>query len=147
MSYKENIRIHKFNVMRNMDKIVDLLIEVSRLHDDSKLKEPEYSIMKKNIESLRKLTYGSKEYKLKLKEMDKALTHHYKNNDHHPEHFENGINDMNLVQVVEMFCDWFAATLKHDDGDIMESIRINKDRFNMSDQLVNIFINTVDLLK
>lgn len=33
------------------------------------------------------------------------LDHHYQNNDHHPEHFELGINGMNLLQLLEMLAD------------------------------------------
>jgi hypothetical protein len=51
---------------------------------------------------------------------------------------------MNLVDLVEMICDWMAATIRHADGDIDESIQINKERFNIPDVLVSILQNTVD---
>jgi hypothetical protein len=54
---------------------------------------------------------------------------------------------MNLIDLVEMFCDWEASILKNKDGDIYRSIDINKTRFNMSDDLMSIFKNTADLLK
>ena len=41
-----------------------------------------------------------------------------------------------------MFFDWKAATERHDDGDIYKSLNINKDRFKISDQLINILKNT-----
>ena len=74
--------------------------------------------------------------------MKPILDHHYKNNRHHPEYHKNGIDDMNLIDLVEMFCDWLAATKRHADGDIMKSIKHNKDRFKMNEQLVKIFENT-----
>ena len=49
---------------------------------------------------------------------------------------------MHIVDVLEMLCDWKAATLRHDDGDIMRSIEINAKRFNMPPMLVAIFKNT-----
>ena len=61
---------------------------------------------------------------------------------HHPEHFPNGINDMNLIDVLEMFCDWVASSKRHNDGNILKSIDINKERFNMPDELVSIMRNT-----
>ena len=66
--------------------------------------------------------------------------------EYHPEHFSNGIQGMNLVDLIEMFCDWVSATERHDNGDIYKSININKERFNYSDDLVSIFKNTVELL-
>ena len=52
---------------------------------------------------------------------------------------------MNLVDLIEMICDWTAATLRHDTGDIVKSIEINQKRFNYSDELKEIFLNTVEL--
>ena len=112
-------------------------------HDASKLQEPEKRIFDEFTPKLRGTTFGSDEYKASLKEMGKALEHHYQNNSHHPEHYTNGVDDMNLVDVLEMLADWTAATLRHEDGDILKSIEINKARFGMSDQLVNILINTL----
>lgn len=123
------------------------LMERALLHDQSKLKSPELEIFTEYTPKLKYSTYGSDEYKNFLKEMQVALDHHYANNSHHPEHYENGIRGMDLVDVVEMFCDWKAATMRHNDGDIMKSIEINKKRFNYSDDLEQIFKNTVKMFK
>lgn len=56
---------------------------------------------------------------------------------------EAPISGMNLFDLIEMFIDWCAACQRHADGDINKSIDINKDRFSMSPQLVQIFKNTV----
>lgn len=53
------------------------------------------------------------------------------------------VSSMNLFDLLEMLIDWYAATKRHNDGNIHRSIEINRDRFNMSDQLVQIFLNTV----
>ena len=55
----------------------------------------------------------------------------------------SSVSYMNLIDVIEMFCDWKAATLRHADGDILNSIKINKKRFGMSEQLCQILINTI----
>jgi hypothetical protein len=86
----------------------------------------------------------SDEYKGFLKEMNVALDHHYKNNPHHPEHHENGIQGMTLVDLLEMICDWKAASMRHSDGNIVESIKCNKDRFGYSSELEQILLNTVN---
>lgn len=74
--------------------------------------------------------------------MRKTLDHHNAANRHHPEHHVDGVNDMTLIDLLEMLCDWKAATERHDDGDIGRSLDINRDRFEMGDQLVVILENT-----
>jgi len=113
-------------------------------HDVSKLESPEKELFDKYTPLLSSVTYGSDKYKKYLSEMGKALEHHYQNNRHHPECFENGINGMTLMDLIEMFCDWKAASLRHNDGSFSKSIEINKQRFNLSDQLFSIFINTAN---
>ena len=50
---------------------------------------------------------------------------------------------MSLIDLVEMLADWKAASLRHADGDIIKSLEINKKRFGISDQLAEMFENTV----
>ena len=63
----------------------------------------------------------------------------------HPEHFPNGILDMNLIDIVEMLCDWKAASERQEDGNLLKSIEQNAERFGYDDQLKQIFINTAKL--
>jgi hypothetical protein len=121
--------------------IVNLLSRIDN-HDSSKLRSPEKETFDEMTPKLKDSTYGSEEYKDFLKEMKKALDNHYANNSHHPEHYTNGVDDMDLVDLLEMFCDWKAASERNTNGDIYESIEINKKRFNISDQLTQILINT-----
>ena len=146
---------------KHIEKLSDMIyIVVKELnsrtikHDQSKLESLEKEIFDEYTPKLKNTTYGSEEYKQFLKEMKPALDNHYKKNRHHPEHFKdvydadgawNPLSGMNLIDLIEMFCDWKAATLRHDDGDINKSISINQKRFNISDQVVSIFQNSVDL--
>lgn len=130
-------------------RLAAVMCDLSRrilLHDRSKLESPEVEIFDEVTEKLRGLTYGSDEYKACLAEMKPALDHHYSMNRHHPEHFEAGICGMTLMDVLEMVCDWLAATKRHADGDIMRSIEINQKRFGYSDDLKTILHNTVSSL-
>jgi hypothetical protein len=115
-------------------------------HDESKLKEPELSVFNEYTPKLRDTTYGSDDYNRYLEEMGKGLRHHYEVNDHHPEHFENGIHDMDLIQLIEMLCDWKAATLRHKDGDLRTSIMQNAERFGYDDYMTYLFLQTADHL-
>jgi hypothetical protein len=111
-------------------------------HDASKLVEPEKSVFDRVTPKLRDMTYGSDEYKASLAEMGEALQHHYAHNSHHPEHWPNGIRDMSLLDLIEMLCDWKAATERHADGDIVSSIDKNAERFGYCDWIQSIFHNT-----
>lgn len=116
-------------------------------HDRSKLLPPEVSVFTEQTSRLKASTYGSEEYKQRLAEMKPALDHHYAHNRHHPEFFKNGVNDMNLIDLLEMFIDWYAATKRHTDGNIHRSIEINQQRFNLSEQLTQILKNSVQLVE
>jgi hypothetical protein len=116
------------------------------VHDSSKLEEPEKAAFDEFTPKLAATTYGSPEYQESLDGLGEALKHHYANNSHYPEFHKDGVRDMHLVDIVEMFCDWQAATERHADGDIMKSIDINQKRFGFSDDLRDIFRNTATLL-
>ena len=60
--------------------------------------------------TLQNSEYGSNEHKEALDIIKPAIDHHYKENRHHPEHFEDGISGMNLVDICEMISDWKAAS-------------------------------------
>lgn len=141
-STKETL-LHVKKVQELLTEFSIALLKRGIKHDESKFGPIEKEYFDKYTPKLKSCTYGSDEYKAYLKELKVALDHHYKNNRHHPEYFENGIDGMNLIDLVEMFLDWFAATERHEDGDIIKSIEHNKGRFGLSDQVANILTNTV----
>ena len=115
-------------------------------HDASKLEAPEVEVFAEYTDRLNEVTFGSEEYKQRLEAMKPALDHHYASNRHHPEHFVNGINDMTLIDILEMFCDWKASTLRYNDGNLLKSIETNAERFNMDAQLKQILLNTARMI-
>ena len=150
----DNEKMTNYETLKHINRVRDIigiiaksLIDAASMHDRSKLEPPELDIFVEYTPKLKGATYMSDEYKRYLKEMKPALDHHRSNNRHHPEYFENGINGMTLVDLLEMLCDWTAATERHDDGDIRKSIDINADRFGIDQQLVQILHNTVDMLE
>jgi hypothetical protein len=134
---------HIDEVRKLLQTVMTKLLDRSMNHDQSKLESPEREIFDEYTPRLRDTTYGSDKYNGYLKEMKVALDHHYKQNRHHPEHHENGVKDMNLIDLIEMLCDWKAATMRHADGDIMKSIEHNQKRFGYSNELASIFKNTI----
>ena len=135
----------------HIDRVSDLLMTVrgelglrGLMHDRSKLESPEKEIFDRVTPRLKGQTYGSEEYKACLAEMGPGLEHHYRANRHHPEHHPNGIEDMTLIDVMEMLCDWKAASERHSDGDIYRSIQVNADRFRLDPQTVALLKNTAE---
>ncbi len=115
-------------------------------HDRSKLEEPELSIFTEYTPKLGTATYDSPEYRQFLREMKPALDNHYAENAHHPEHFDAGINGMNLIDVLEMLCDWMASVQRNPNGDIDASLQKSASRFGISTQLELIMRNTIHVL-
>lgn len=136
---------HIENVRKYIRFITDRLTTRGVEHDKLKLESPEVEIFTEYTPKLADSTYGSEEYKAFLKEMNVALDHHYAHYRHHPEHFDRGISDMNLIDIVEMLCDWKAASMRHNDGNLLKSIEINARRFGYDDQLKQVLINTAKL--
>jgi hypothetical protein len=118
------------------------LLRRAERHDQSKLQSPEREMFDEWTSKLRGVTYGSPEYAEFRRELKPVLDHHYANNRHHPEHFKNGIQDMNLIDILEMLMDWKASSLRHNDGNILKSIEINQERFGFSSDLRHIMENT-----
>jgi hypothetical protein len=143
---KTDTLLHIKRVAELMTNASSELIRRANVHDDSKLESPEKELFDEFTPKLKGCTYGSDEYKEYLKGLKVALDHHYQNNSHHPEHYENGVNGMDLFDLMEMLFDWKAAGERHADGNIYKSIEINKDRFNLSPQTVDIFTNTAKRL-
>lgn len=128
-------------------ELINGLREIFRVrgmtHDASKLDTPEKEIFDEMTPKLKASTYGSEEYKTMLAGMKPALDHHYAANLHHPEHYPNGINSMSLMDILEMLCDWKAAGERHANGSIENSLKVNRARFGIDDQLFRILQNTV----
>lgn len=133
---------HSLRVGELMGQAIAELVHRSVRHDRSKTEDPELAIFNEFTPKLRNTTYGSDEYKGYLAAMGEALQHHYQHNPHHPEHYPNGIAGMTLADLVEMLADWRAATERHADGSLVQSLRIQQERFGISNQLAEILWNT-----
>jgi hypothetical protein len=145
MSYDstQDILEHIARVEGYLSLIADQLRIRAARHDQSKLQEPEKSLYDEWTPKLCELTYGSDEYKAALKEMGPALQHHYRENSHHPEHYPGGVTDMSLLDIIEMLCDWQAASGQRG-GNLSESLKASCQRFGIDPQLGIILANTAE---
>lgn len=125
--------------------ITELLLRAEQ-HDASKFEPLEEEMYATYIPRLSQLQYGSPEYLACVQEMGPGLNHHYHNNRHHPEFFPNGVRDMNLLDVMEMFIDWMAASKRGPGGGIQQSIDVGQKRFGLSDELTSILRHTAKAL-
>ena len=142
-TYEHISHVRQFVLTCAMD-----LMRRAHSHDLSKLQAPELDIFNEWTPKLRDVDYGTPEYEECLAGMRDGLVHHYTYNDHHPEHFPNGIADMDLIQLIEMLCDWFAASMRHPHGDVVKSIsEVNNTRFGYGEEIERLLLNTVRTLK
>jgi len=143
----------RVETQKHIDKVrkyvrffTDKLTSRGENHDASKMESPEVELFAEHTERLSEIEYGSEEYKKELEALKPALEHHYAVNRHHPEHFPNGINEMNLVDLVELIADWKASSERYNSGNLLKSIEINAKRFNIDDQLTQILLNTARMM-
>lgn len=85
---------HIARVRELLALVVEDLLERSKNHDDSKLRDPELSVYAEHQDALATTKYGTPEYDELKKKVLPAIEHHYAKNRHHPEHHKNGVNDM-----------------------------------------------------
>ena len=138
---------HIEKVRKYIRFFTDKLTTRGELHDASKLETPEVELFAEHTDNLNKIEYGSNEYKTELEALKPALDHHYAVNRHHPQHFPDGINGMNLIDLIELMADWKASTERQKAGNLLKSIEINAKRFSMSNQLTQILINTAKVME
>lgn len=134
-----------FHIKRVNEFLIDASTELLRrgkVHDNSKLEYPEKELFDELTPMLKNLEFGSEEYNESLLRLKPALDHHYAANSHHPQHYPDGIKGMDLFDLIEMFVDWKAAGERTKGGNMNKSIEVNSERFNMSDDLQHIFLNT-----
>jgi len=138
---------HTQEVIKRITLIAGELAVRGVNHDRSKFSPEEYPSFAGQTAKLKDLVYGSEEYHTALEKIRPAVDHHYAHNRHHPKHFPEGIRGMNLIDICEMFCDWHASVLRQKDGNIRKSIEVGQKLFEFSDDLKQIFLNTIEVLE
>ncbi|GHO99858.1 hypothetical protein KSF_099060 [Reticulibacter mediterranei] len=140
--YVKDLVDHKQRVAGYMQIVANELFKRATVHDNSKFSPEEFDMYEATFSELQAYTYGSQKYKETVKKLGPAWSHHCQVNDHHPEYFKDGVRGMNLIQLVEMLCDWLAAS-ERGQTDVLQSLAINKKKFHIDDQLFEVLKNTV----
>ena len=140
--YSDYIKEHVANVRKACNLYSDLILEslsimelkdelLNRVnnHDKSKWSEEEFK------------PYAQYFYPIEGEEpnieiFNKAWQHHYKNNDHHPEHYHQDNKEsiaMTDIAIAEMLLDWIAMTFKFKTP-MKKWYRDNKEELNFNSE-------------
>ncbi len=133
---------HIHRVRDHIDGFVAEMLARGRVHDASKLDEPEKSAFDQIIPLLDGVAYGTPEYEAVVERARPALEHHYRRNSHHPEHHgPAGVDGMDLFDLVEMVCDWMAAAERNPADEV--KLEYNVRLFGIEPQLASVLANTL----
>ena len=134
---------HKTRVGDLLTECIHDLTKRAVHHDDTKFGDEEFPYFAEVTPKLKHIEYGSEEYKENLEKIKPAIEHHHHHNSHHhPDALENGIEDMGLIDLLEMICDWKAASERHNTGNLNKSFRINVEKYGITPQLEKVMRNT-----
>lgn len=147
----QTIKKHRKQVGSYLKSIIENIGDRAHAHDISKFMEDElngFSYFERMDPSLK---YGSPEYKEAFKKIEhhvrEAIILHHSRNDHHPE-YHNNVQDMNFLQIIEMVCDWKAASETYSDsGSFMRSVEIGMGKYDFSDPQIWLINQVADFLE
>ena len=139
--FEAETRLHIAEVAGRLEAICQELRRRAAAHDQSKFSDAEKVIYAKVVPKLKMLPWRTSEYSRIAAELGPALDHHYRNNSHHPEHYPGGISGMDLIDIIEMYCDWAAATLRPGNGDMARTLTINAARYGLAGPLKDLLWN------
>ena len=145
--YLTDVLKHRAEVAMYIERVCGILKERATVHDLTKLSDPEFSIFVSTRERFKKVNYGTKEYEALTEEAKEAVDHHYRHNRHHTAYHKNGINDMNLIDLIEMVCDWLSAQNRSPDKTIWDTLDYAQRKYKIDKQLLSIMANTLRLLE
>ena len=148
MTDKEQLNLmlilkHKEEITQLMSKFAAEISYRSGIHDNSKFSPEEFDVYSSNVQDFNKYDFDSEEEKRLRERVYPAAKAHQKRNRHHPEHFKNGIDDMNLIDLLEMICDWKSASSRAPGDSLRKGLPILKEKYKISPQLYQILTNTI----
>lgn len=141
---ESKVRAHIHRVQSEMMKLINVLHSRVEHHDASKVLKGIEKDGWEHMDAEKCYEYGTPQYFDKINRYNWVLNMHYKNNSHHPEHYDCDISKMDLIDLTEMLCDWVS----YKDGslsylDAIEIIDQQSKRFGLSPELTEILLNTL----
>ena len=136
---------HRAFVSSYLHRLADATNVRAVEHDLSKLTTGEFDGFVAINRVAREHPYGSEEYKASLKNND-VIDLHFSGNRHHPEFYENGVAGMGLLDIIEMVCDWRAATEVYGTTSFQDVLQVQIDRFDLTEEqvwLINMIVEEI----
>lgn len=138
----KHILKHRESVRNKLNFLASELVKRAEKHDESKLMQPELNWLIQ-MDKEPRYQYGTPEYFDKMEKWQNFFKHHYAENRHHPDHFQNGIYDMNIVDICEYITDIISYYDEMHVDDALKTLEAQKERFGFDEQLYQILKNTL----
>jgi len=153
--YEADTRKHQQWVAEQLIACAKRLLDRAVVHDASKFSEVERTAYVEPVWEMntRKVEYGSEEYKRLTAQMGEGWEHHKAHNTHHPEFVElnqpeflhDPFAGIDLFDLLEMLCDWTAASKRRGNHPSVPIERF-KEKMDLGNQLECILRNTLGLM-
>ena len=118
---------------KNNEEFALALMKRAFIHDISKLSEFEFHAS----DAFDAFEIHSKDRNYVFSDNEKIfLEEHWKNNRHHPEHWQD-VSDMAEIDIVEMVCDWHARSVEFNDDLIFYIKHRQETRFAFPSDIYN----------
>ena len=135
-------QLAKWLFEQNRDSEAFALLNRAQVHDNQKFRKEEIDCLQQLIN----LNNGMVNPKYTMQESDKKLIEtHWKNNRHHPEHFEK-VTDMTELDIMEMVCDWFARSCQYDTDFLDFVLTRQSNRFHFPDVMFSRILTYCNIL-
>lgn len=140
------IRVRRALVHDKLNVIGRELFARARNHDNSAMGSPEVEVYRRYFDNYMEFRPGDPRREEVIANMAPAIGHHFLANDHHPEHFDKGLDDMDLIQITHFLADMMSCS-EQEQVDIYELLEMARNRYSMSDQMYHILCNSVKKIK
>ena len=139
--------LHVSEVQEHLEEIISELKKRGYAHDRTKFQALEFDSFVSTRDKFKRANYGSKEYKECVDLVRPAVDSHHQKNRHHTGFHKNGINDMTLIDIIEMICDWRAAARRSPDKAFADTLDYAYKKYGVNEQLRKIMENTFKSLR
>lgn len=123
---------HITEVRRAILRVRHDLESRAEAHDLSKWSPEEFPGFTRINATARQHPYGSEEYKASIRAEKPTVKRHQEGNSHHPEAHEPFLYEMGWLDLIEMVCDWWAASQTYGTTPWPEVLQRQRERWKWS---------------
>lgn len=138
--------MHVAEVQERLEDMIHDLRKRGLCHDRTKFQELEFDTFCRTRPRFKGVKFGTPDYDAVVEEAREAVEHHHHHNRHHTTYYDGGIEDMNLLDVLEMLADWRAAARRSKGQSFEESLPKAFERYNVPEVLREMIGRTIQYL-